>query len=367
MCDFSQAFNSIEKNVLLSKLMNDFKFEPWYICIVREIFRNRVFRFKNDNKYYEMSRGTCQGSVLGGLFYSLYSDNLSSRVSCNILSYADDVILYAKGTDADVVLNDLIMQLESVCEWCDENGIKLNFAKTKFMIFHKEHDKTGISDKLCFEIRNETIERVNEFKYLGIWIDPHLNFKKHFDVVCEKVASKLKYLRGFKRYINEHVLKVVINAYVHSVIDYGIEIWAVQSDAMLIDLQRKIDRFIIEFFYRKESKKKYNVTNSRCHNEFDVNTLRKSCNFMTVMQRRGYVILKCAYKEMMSGNVVLSGRSDLRKCPLMSLGNFSSQIFRKSVKYRTIMLWNKLPRDFDIKSMSYNKFKVAIHEKIFED
>lgn len=167
MCDFSQAFNSIEKNVLLSKLMNDFKFEPWYICIVREIFRNRVFRFKNDNKYYEMSRGTCQGSVLGGLFYSLYSDNLSSRVSCNILSYADDVILYAKGTDADVVLNDLIMQLESVCEWCDENGIKLNFAKTKFMIFHKEHDKTGISDKLCFEIRNETIERVNEFKYLG--------------------------------------------------------------------------------------------------------------------------------------------------------------------------------------------------------
>lgn len=74
-------------------------------------------------------------------------------------------------------------------------------------------------------------------------------------MVCEKVASKLKYLRGFKRYINEHVLKVVINAYVHSVIDYGIEIWAVQSDAMLIDLQRKIDRFIIEFFIAKSPRK----------------------------------------------------------------------------------------------------------------
>lgn len=155
----------------------------------------------------------------------------------------------------------------------------------------------------------------------------------------------------------------MINAYVHSVIDYGIEIWAVQSDALLCDLQKTIDRFIVEFFYHKVSKKKY--MNNCFNSNFDINELRKSCNFMTVLQRRDFVILKCAYKDMAHGNVTFSGRSDLRMCPLMTVCNFSSQIFRRSVKYRTITLWNKLPRDLDVKNMSYNKFKETIHDSIF--
>lgn len=159
------------------------------MCMDRNLLRYRHNKIIHKQCTYfkclfpsSLSRGTCQGSVLGGLFYSLYSNNLSSRLSCHMLSYADDVILYAKGSDSDEVLNYLIEQLEMLCKWCDENGIKLNYSKTKYMIFHKEHDKTGLSDNMSFIIRNEVVERVFDFKYLGIF--------KRFETIYKRACAQ---------------------------------------------------------------------------------------------------------------------------------------------------------------------------------
>jgi len=41
---------------------------------------------------------------------------------------------------------------------------------------------------------------------------------------------------------------VMPNAYVHSIIDYGLDIWAIKTPAQLSEIQSKIDRFIISFF-----------------------------------------------------------------------------------------------------------------------
>lgn len=166
--------------------------------------------------------------------------------------------------------------------------------------------------------------------------------------------------------MNINVLKITINAYLHSVIDYGIEIWAVQSDKMLEELQNKIDRFICEFFVHKCAKRKYKLNNGYFYDKSYINELRKQCNFMTVLQRRDFVLLKCAFKDMTMGKCIFSLRSNLRKCPLMIVDNFSSQIYRKSVAFRTTKIWNTLPRDLDVKNMSYNLFKDFLHDDIFD-
>lgn len=309
-----------------------------------------------------MPRGCCQGSSLGGLIYSLFSNDLSKSIVCNMLSYADDVILYASGNNSDVVMDEVFAQFKNVCDWCLENGITVNYSKTKYMVFFKEHDTTEKSERMFCQVNGENIERVFEFKYLGIWIDPHLNFKKHYDVVCKKVIAKLKYLRGVKRYLNVHVLKIMINAYVHSVINYGIEIWAVQTDTLLIELQNRIDRFIYEFFVHKYAKRKYR---HKTDTQF-IDKLRKDCNFMTILVRRDYVLLKCAYKDMIAGSCNFSLRNNVRTFPLMNVDTFSSQIYKKSVKFRTTKLWNALPRDLDVRNMSYGKFKEFLCEDMLK-
>jgi hypothetical protein len=43
-------------------------------------------------------------------------------------------------------------------------------------------------------------------------------------------------------------MKTMLNAYIHSVIDYGLHIWAVQPEAELKQIQRSIDTILLEFY-----------------------------------------------------------------------------------------------------------------------
>jgi hypothetical protein len=38
--------------------------------------------------------------------------------------------------------------------------------------------------------------------------DPHMNFCLHYESVLNKVVSRLKYLRGIKRFLSTHVMKI---------------------------------------------------------------------------------------------------------------------------------------------------------------
>ncbi len=121
----------------------------------------------------------------------------------------------------------------------------------KCMYFHKAKDFSIKKESNIREIEvgEHTIERVYSFEYLGISLDCTLSFKLHFESVLNKLSNKIKYLRGFKRYLNKRVFKVMVNAHIHSVIDYGIDIWAVLTDKQLDVIQRKVDRFLSEVAY----------------------------------------------------------------------------------------------------------------------
>ena len=78
-------------------------------------------------------------------------------------------------------------------------------------------------------------------------MDPSLSFKSHYNHVLDKTSNKLNYLYGIKRYITTNTMKVMLNADVHSVSDYCLDIWAIQTDNMLTKIQDKVDRFIINY------------------------------------------------------------------------------------------------------------------------
>jgi hypothetical protein len=193
-----------------------------------------------------MPRGVCQGSALGPLLFSLYINSVGSCFTSPFLLYADDLVLYESGTDETAIINSLSLQIEKLCDWCELNGVAVNFDKTNFMIFHMERDRALPSVTNKITVRNECIDRMFSFKYLGLWFDPHLTLNFHYNSVLKKVVSRIKYLRGI--YSTPLVLKTMINAYIHSVIDYGVDIWAVQPEAELQQIQRRKDRFVLEFY-----------------------------------------------------------------------------------------------------------------------
>ena len=112
--------------------------------------------------------GIPQGSILGTLFFSIYiNDIVKCTNKFNCILYADDTTLNSTidnfGQEIDTTQRNISKELQNLGKWLDSNRLRLNIAKSKFMLFHMPQK---IVPKLQFKLCGSLIEQVNEFK---IW------------------------------------------------------------------------------------------------------------------------------------------------------------------------------------------------------
>jgi len=75
--------------------------------------------------------------------------------------YADDVDLIGDDVDA------LHSNTDVLVEACDEIGVQVNLNRTRYMITSRN---TGNEGNKIIRIRDEVIEKVNKFIYLGRYV-----------------------------------------------------------------------------------------------------------------------------------------------------------------------------------------------------
>ena len=108
--DLRKAFDTVNHNVLLSKLVDQFNFGISSLNWIRSFLSNRHltsnFLGKKSNKY-QVTAGVPQGSVLGPVLFSLMINDCSDVIrDANIVLYADDTAVLDGGPDlANTVKN----------------------------------------------------------------------------------------------------------------------------------------------------------------------------------------------------------------------------------------------------------------------
>ena len=83
--------------------------------------------------------------------------------------------------------------LKLLTDWFRANKLSLNITKTKYMIFSNTQQELP---DIEFKFGAETINRVNELKFLGVHIDSKLNWNKHLihckiNYLADSMLSKL--------------------------------------------------------------------------------------------------------------------------------------------------------------------------------
>ena len=129
-----------------------------------------------------ISTGAPQGCVLSPALFSLYTSKIiSDNENCNIIKYADDMVITGHLTDENV--NDYVTTVKAFIEWCDAHYLHLNVSKTKEMVFDFRK-KSNKHDPLF--LHNKEVEQVKEYKYLGSIVTNTLDWTKNTQTLCKR-------------------------------------------------------------------------------------------------------------------------------------------------------------------------------------
>lgn len=158
---------------------NELQWFKSYLTNRKQITKvNGVKSDETDNEF-----GVPQGSILGALLFIIYINDMPNILEkCEIVMYADDTLIYAKGDTEEQCTDNLTHDMNNINNWLKMNKLKLNESKTKIM-------EINMNCNVIFKINNETIENVKQIKYLGFVIDKELKFK-HVEYICKKIGKK---------------------------------------------------------------------------------------------------------------------------------------------------------------------------------
>ena len=283
-----------------------------------------------------MLSGVPQGTVLGPLLFLVYINDISVNLSpgTEIRLFADDSLLYRtikSPEDGQTLQRDL----DTLQLW--ETANKMEFHPGKCEMLRITNIKKPNQIKTDYKIHSTTLATTNAAKYLGVTIDPSLQWNKHHSNIIAKANSTLAFLRRNISSCPRQIKNTCYKTFVRPVLEYGCCVWDPYHENQIQDLekiQKRAARFVTGNFDFTHGSTARNLA---------------ELEWPTLAERRAKIKLNILHKAKL-------GRLDI---PLSDLCSSAPVTRRSSTDFRipqsqldshkfsyfpnTIRLWNSLP------------------------
>ena len=103
-------------------------------------------------------------------------------------------------------------------------------------------------------VTTQDIKHVNECKFLGIYLDTHLTWKRHIERISSRISSAIFAINRARDFLSKHALRCLNFALVHSHLTYGIHVWGnSRTINQVITLQKRAIRTINKVWYHSHT------------------------------------------------------------------------------------------------------------------
>lgn len=199
--------------------------------------------------------GVPQGSILGPLLFLLYINDLPRASALLSSLFADDTTLLSSGPDINRLASFVNTEFQKVVQFFREHKLALHPKKTNFLLFTSSNAVRETPPSIYINnndigapldpLKLFSVPNVNSnsstpaVKFLGIHIDPLLNFKFHIDSISKKLSTALFFLRNAKHFLTFRAMKSLYYSLFHSNVIFGIQVWSSTPQSNLKDLTLK--------------------------------------------------------------------------------------------------------------------------------
>ena len=216
MLDMSAAFDTIDHNILIDILKNDFGVVDNALKWFRSYLANRkqhvvIDRCKSSE--FMAATGVPQGSCLGPVLFLLYVSGLSEIISKHLPchhAFADDTQLYLSFKPQNSSYQESAVKAMEDCiddlrNWMIVHRLFIQSSKTEFIIIGspQQLSKASINKLRVGEV---TISPASAVQDLGSWLDIHMSMNIHVSKVCSKAFRSLYHIKQIRKYLTEVVI-----------------------------------------------------------------------------------------------------------------------------------------------------------------
>ena len=371
LLDLSAAFDTIDHVILFDILVNCVGLRGKALDLIKSYFLDRTQRVQIDGVLCEFAKIVCgvpQGSVLGPLKFCLYMLPLSAILRFHKIGYhvyADDTQIYVsfKCDDPLQALGKINVSISDIRRWMILNKLKINDAKTEFIIFRSpqmKHDLNGLS----VNVGDSQIVPSVKVRNLGVIFDQSLTFDDHISAICQSVHFHIRSIGKVRKILSFDACAIPIHALISSRLDYCNSILYNLPDTKIGRLQRVQNQAacILTRSPRREH----------------ITPVLKQLHWLKVRERIRYKILILTHKAFYANappylcslvvkrESVVSTRSSqdgylLCKPPISR--DCSNTFLERSFLYAAPHEWNSLEKG--VRISEFNAFKKAIKTVLF--
>ena len=244
LLDLSAAFDCVDHDILLSRLHFVYGISGAVLSWIRSFLSNRTQRVSFGGGLSEVIAllfGVPQGSVIGPLLFLLYVAEVFNIIeSCGLCGhfYADDTQVYicvpvSESASASARLAACIEHLE---QWMKVNRLKLNTDKTQLIWLGTRQQIIKLTAS-HLQLAASSVPFDDTVRNLGVMLDSRLTMSAHTSAVCRSCFFQLRQLRTVKQSLTSDAVCTLVQAFVHSRLDYCNSLLAGVADVHLQRLQ----------------------------------------------------------------------------------------------------------------------------------
>ena len=161
-------------------------------------------------------------------------------LSC--IQFADNTTLYGSSKSLRLLQCEIKHDLAIITDWFRANKLTLNAEKTICVIFSPKNE---LSEEIKLNLGGHIIPCRTETKFLGVWIDKNLDWKKQTDVLLIKLRQNVGLFKKSKNILDKNALRSVYYVHIHSHLSYAISVWGSMSSMKQIQKLQKVQNICL--------------------------------------------------------------------------------------------------------------------------